>query len=50
MRVYYLAFLIDIVYIDVIYPVIEVSNIESQTIVIYKLDVVHLLVDILVST
>ena len=45
-----MAFLIDIVNIDVIDPIVEVSNIQSQTIVIYKLDVVHLLVDVLVST
>ena len=50
MRVDDLAFFIDIVYIDIIDPVIEVSHIQSQTIVIYKLYIVHLFVDILVST
>ena len=46
----FIRFRLDIVNIDVIYPIVEVSHVQSQAIIINKFHVVHLLVDELVPS
>ena len=42
--------LLDVVDIDVINSIIKITNIESQTIVVYKFNIIHLFVNILIPT
>ena len=44
------SFLVDIIDINVIDPIIKVSNIQSQAVVIHQFHVVYLLIYVLVST
>ena len=40
---------LDIVNIDIVYPVVKVSHVQSQAIVVNKFHIVHLLVDELIA-
>jgi hypothetical protein len=44
-----LPFLINIVDINVVDPIVEIPHIQGQTIVVHELDIVHLLVNVLIT-
>ena len=41
---------LNVIYVYIVDPVVEVSHIQGQAVVVNELDIVHLLVDIVITT